>query len=126
MATKNNNSSPWVATHPGTILRYELEERGLTQKAFAEQIGMRPSHLCELLNGKRSMTIAIADKIETVLGIDSQSWMNLHTQYNYDAKNMSAPKESATLQVTVEDTTILAGIKRAISLIKGVGRVAVL
>lgn len=126
MATKNNTSSPWMATHPGTILKYELEERGLTQKAFAEQIGMRPSHLSELLNGKRSMTIAIADKIEKALGIDSQSWMNLQTQYNYDAKNLSDSKESATLQVTVEDTTILADIKRAISLIKGVGRVAVL
>lgn len=45
MATKNYTSSPWMATHPGTILKYELEERGLTQKAFAEQIGMRPSHL---------------------------------------------------------------------------------
>ena len=126
METKNNISTPWAATHPGTILRYELEERGLTQKAFAEQIGMRPSHLSELLNGKRSMTIAIADKIEAVLGIASQSWMNLQTQYNYDTKNLSDPKESATLQVTVEDTTILADIKRAISLIKGVGRVAVL
>lgn len=115
-----------MATHPGTILKYELEERELTQKTFAEQIGMRPSHLSELLNGKRPMTTAIADKLESALGIDSQSWMNLQTQYNYDTKNLAAPKESATLQVTVEDTSILADIKRAISLIKGVGKVAVL
>ncbi len=70
-----------MATHPGTILKYELEERGLTQKAFAEQIGMRPSHLSELLNGKRSMTIAIAYKIEKALGIDSQ-FLTLSLNYS--------------------------------------------
>lgn len=126
MATKSKNATAIIATHPGTILRYELEERGLTHKAFAEEIGIRPSHLSELINGKRSMTIAIADKIEAALGIDSQSWMNLQTQYNYDIKNHTTPMESATLQVTVEDTSILADIKRAISLIRGVGKVAVL
>ena len=27
MATRNENNTPWTATHPGTILRYELEDR---------------------------------------------------------------------------------------------------
>lgn len=125
MVTRNNLSA-FMATHPGEVLAAELEERGITQKAFAKQIGMRPSHLSELINGKRNVTMAIADKLQEALGIDAQSWMNLQIQYNYDIKKAEKPSESATLQVSVEDTSILEEIRRAISLIRGVGKVAVL
>lgn len=119
-----------MPVHPGEILKEELKERGLTQKAFAEQIGMRPSHLNELLKGKISVTIAIADKLQQALGIDSQSWINLQTQYNYDLKALEETEKSqspkyAKLEVSIEDTTLLTEIKKAISLIRGVGRVAV-
>ena len=118
-----------MPVHPGEILAEELKERRLTQKAFAAMIGMQPSHLNELLHGKTNFTISTADKIQKVLGIDSISWMNLQTQYNYDVKaleqqNFEHP-QTATLQVSVEDTSLLADIKRAISLIRGVNRVAV-
>ena len=86
MATKDNIPPAIRPVHPGEILREELKERKLTQKAFAEQIGTRPSHLNELIKGKTSMTIAIADKLQEALAIDSQSWINLQTQYNYDLK----------------------------------------
>lgn len=115
-----------MATHPGEVLSAELEERGITQKAFAQQIGMRPSHLSELINGKRNVTMAIADKLQEALGIDAQSWMNLQVQYNYDIQKEVKRCKSATLQVSVEDTSILEDIRRAISLIRGVGKVAVL
>ena len=130
MVTRNNIAPALRPVHPGEILKEELKERGLTQKEFAAQIGMRPSHLSEIVNGKSSITIAIADKLQSALGIDSQSWINLQTQYNYDLKalestaNASAAKV-ATLEVSIEDTALLSDIKRAISMIRGVGRVAV-
>lgn len=86
MATKNENQTPWIATHPGTILRYELEERNISQKDFAVMIGMQKSHLNELIKGKRPMTQAIADKIESALGISSVSLVNLQNQYDYDMR----------------------------------------
>lgn len=124
---KNNGAQAWIATHPGTILKYELKERGISQKVFAEQIGMRPSHLSELICGKRTMTKGIADRIEEALGIDSISWVNLQTQYNYDIESKSpANSQNITLEVSVEDAGLLADIKRAISMIRGVGSVAVM
>lgn len=131
MVTRNNIAPALRPVHPGEILKEELKERGLTQKEFAAQIGMRPSHLSEIVNGKSSITIAIADKLQSALGIDSQSWINLQTQYNYDLKalestaNASAAKV-AILEVSIEDTALLSDIKRAISMIRGVGRVAVM
>ena len=88
MATKNEKVVPWIATHPGTILKYELEERELSQKEFAQMIDMQTSHLSELIRGKRSMTKSISDKIETVLGISSVSLLNLQTQYEYDVRKI--------------------------------------
>ena len=76
----------WTATHPGTILRYELEDREISQKDFAVMIGMQKSHLNELIKGKRPITKPIADKIEGVLGISAVSLVNMQTQYEYDIK----------------------------------------
>ena len=84
MATRNESITPCMATHPGTILRYELEDREISQKDFAVMLGMQKSHLNELINGKRPMTKPIADKIEALLGISAISLVNMQTQYEYD------------------------------------------
>ena len=55
-----NNILPSAPIHPGEILKDEIESRGITQKALAEQIGLAPSVLNEVLNGKRAMTIEYA------------------------------------------------------------------
>lgn len=86
MATRNESQTPWTATHPGTILRYELEDRGISQKNFAVMIDMQKSHLNELIKSKRPMTKPIADKIEEALGISAVSLVNMQTQYEYDMK----------------------------------------
>ena len=44
MATRNESKTPWTATHPGTILRYELEDREISQKDFAVMIGIVGKH----------------------------------------------------------------------------------
>lgn len=55
-------------------------------------IGMRTSHLNEIIKGKRNITIAIADRLEEALGIPSISWVNLQTQYDYDCKIINQRK----------------------------------
>lgn len=86
MAAKNESRTPWTATHPGAVLRYELEYREISQKDFAAMIGMQKSHLNELIKGKRAMTKPIAGKIEEILGISAVSLVNMQTQYEYDMK----------------------------------------
>lgn len=89
MEKENNNTTVWTATHPGKILMYELEERGISQKDFAMQIGMQRSHLNELIKGKRPMTQAIADKIESALGISAIALVNMQTKFDYDMQHLS-------------------------------------
>lgn len=75
-----------MATCPGTILKYELEDREISQKEFAVMIGMQKSHLNELIKGKRPMTKSVAERIESALGISAVSLVNMQTQYEHDLK----------------------------------------
>ena len=58
----NKDLTPFVATHPGEMIRDELKERGMTQKRLAEEMSVKPSVLSEAINGKRpvSKNVAIA------------------------------------------------------------------
>ena len=79
-----NDTRPYLPQHPGTILKAELRERGIKQKTFAEEIGMRPSHLSALLNGYRNISPQVAARIEAILQIPAQVWLNLQNNYNLD------------------------------------------
>lgn len=59
-----NNLIPSQPTHPGEVLRDEIESRGITQTKLANEIGVRVSLLNELINGKRNFTIEYAMMIE--------------------------------------------------------------
>ena len=79
-----NNLVPSQPTHPGEVLRDEIESRGITQTKLANEIGVRVSLLNELINGKRNFTIEYAMMIEAALGIDADFWIRM--QANYDSK----------------------------------------
>lgn len=117
MATRNENTTTWTATHPGTILKYELEERGISQKEFAEMIGMQRSHVCELIKGKRTLTKAIAAKIEETLSISAISLMNMQVKYEYDMsiieqKSVEEQKALNTLKLYDEVFDVKVLLKR--------------
>ena len=52
----SNLGYSFYPTHPGDILKEELEVRKISQRSFAKQVGMSYSVLNELLNGKRPLT----------------------------------------------------------------------
>ena len=93
METKNDgyvviNDLTCFAVLPGDTLQAELKERKIKQKDFALSIGMQPSHLSALIHGTRSITPAIAVKLEKGLGISATFWKNLQNNYNLDIKRI--------------------------------------
>lgn len=74
---------PFEPTHPGELLADELEARGLSQRRFAEMIGISCSVLNEVIRGKRPITPELAFKIEAATGTKAYIWVELQTQYNY-------------------------------------------
>ncbi|MDE7437951.1 MAG: HigA family addiction module antidote protein [Muribaculaceae bacterium] len=77
-----NNIIPNVAIHPGEMIKDEIEFRGISQKALANEIGIPASVLNEVLNGKRSVTTEYALLFEAALGIEADLWLRLQAEYN--------------------------------------------
>jgi len=53
----------------GKLLKEELKQRRISQKAFAEAIGLRPSHLSEIIKGKRQIPVNLLPQIASILGL---------------------------------------------------------
>ena len=77
-----NNLTPAYPTHPGEILKDEIEYRGISQRKLAEQMGLTYSVLNEILNARRTMTEKTALLFEAALGIDAEPLMRLQLKYN--------------------------------------------
>lgn len=77
-----NNIEPAFATHPGSILKDEIEYRGITQHKLAQQMGLPYSALNEILNGHRPLTEKTALLFEAVLGIEAEPLLTLQMEYN--------------------------------------------
>ena len=71
-----------VALHPGEVLQDELEARELKKTAFAALLGIKPGHLSELLHGKRHVSAATALKLEKLLQISAEYWLQLQIHYD--------------------------------------------
>ena len=71
-----------VSLHPGEILQDELEARDIRKSLFAEQLGVKPGHLSELLHGRRHISATTALKLEELLGISAKYWLRVQVYYD--------------------------------------------
>lgn len=104
-----------MAVHPGMMIKPELEERGISQKQFAEMLGVQASHLSEVLNGKRALTADLAAKIEKAIGLPAK--MLLSAQAHYDLESTDASKdgseqETVALTIPIKDRNLLRELVR--------------
>ena len=77
-----NNLKPFQPTHPGEILKEELEFRGISQRGLAKQLGISYSALNEVLNGKRALNTELAMMMEAALGVDAAPLLAMQNEYN--------------------------------------------
>ena len=77
-----NNLVPAFPTHPGAVLKDEIEYRGISQKQLAKDMGMAYSALNEILNGRRPLSERTALLFEAALGINAEPLLRLQLHYN--------------------------------------------
>lgn len=70
------------AFHPGHYLLEEIEERGMLKKVVAHELGILPTNLSEILKGKRNISPRIAIKLEKILKISAEYWLNLQMAWD--------------------------------------------
>ncbi|MDE5883162.1 MAG: HigA family addiction module antidote protein [Muribaculaceae bacterium] len=97
---KGNKLTPAFATHPGEIIKDEIEFRGISQRMLARQMGIQYSVLDEILNAHRPLTEKTALLFEAALGIDAEPLMQLQLKYNMQAtrKDPSFVERLANIQ----------------------------
>ncbi len=77
-----NYIKPAFPTHPGEVLKNEIEYRGISQKKLAQDMNVSYSLLNEVLNCKRPVNTELALLIEACLGLDAEPLLRLQMQYN--------------------------------------------
>lgn len=77
-----NNLKPFLPTHPGEVLKDELEYRGISQRGLANKIGISYSAFNEMLNGKRSLSPELAMMMEAALGVDAAPLLAMQNEYD--------------------------------------------
>lgn len=74
-------------THPGEVLKDEIEYRGIPQSKLALQMGISYKVLNDILNGRRPLTITTAMLFEAALNIPADSLMRIQLKYSIQVAN---------------------------------------
>ena len=77
-----NNLEPFYLTHPGEVIKDELEFRGISQRRLAMEIGVPVSQLNEVLNAKRPLNAELALLIGQALDLDAAPLLSMQMKYN--------------------------------------------
>ncbi|MBT6046697.1 MAG: HigA family addiction module antidote protein, partial [Candidatus Scalindua sp.] len=71
--------------HPGEILLEEfLKPMGLSQNRLANDIGVSPRRINEIVHGKRSVTADTALRLAHYFKMSPQFWLGLQMDYDLD------------------------------------------
>ena len=93
-----NEMTPAFPTHPGDVLKDEIEYRGISQRQLAEEMGIAYSALNEILNARRPVTEKTALLFEAALGVNAEPLLKMQMRYN--------------LQSTKNDSTFMARLAK--------------
>lgn len=77
-----NNLEPFEPTHPGELLKDEIECRHISQRQLAADMGVSYTVLNDIVNGKRSVNTKFALLCEAALGVPAHILMGLQADYD--------------------------------------------
>lgn len=83
-------------THPGEVLRDELDALGLSAAAFAAALDVPANRISTILAGKRAVTADTALRLGRFFGTSAKFWLNLQDQH--DLKRAAAKTGSAIVE----------------------------
>ena len=85
MATRNENPAPFMAVHPGMMIKPELDERGISQKEFAKM---------------------------NAIGLPAKILLSAQTQYELESTVEDNQHETVALTIPVRDRNLLQELVR--------------
>lgn len=81
-------------THPGEMLKLEfLQPLKLTQRQLADRLGVSYPRVNELIHARRGITPDTALRLERLLGVEAEFWLNLQLAWDlYHARRSPGAK----------------------------------
>lgn len=80
-----------IAFHPGQYIGELIEDYQMTQKEFAEKLGVAPRTISKLVNGEDSISNDIAQKLEKLTNISMKTWLNLQASFDRKVAELAVP-----------------------------------
>lgn len=71
-----------VRTHPGGVLRAELDARGMCAAQLALAIRVPANRVTAILRGERAVSADTALRLGRYFGTGPEIWMNLQSRYD--------------------------------------------
>lgn len=69
-------------THPGYVVRLELDELGMSISEAADRLGVARPTLSHLVNENKRVSPEMALKLGRFFGNGTELWMNMQTRYD--------------------------------------------
>lgn len=82
MTKSASELKPFMAIHPGELLKDEFEFRGIDSSDFAERLGLSVAMLNGILDGKNHMTSEFALIMEAALGVNADMLVRMQCDYD--------------------------------------------
>lgn len=77
-----NNLEPFEPTHPGELLKEEIEYWGISQKQLAADMGVSYTVLNDIVNCKRPVNTQFALLCEKAMDVPAQMLLRLQADYD--------------------------------------------
>lgn len=94
-----NQFEKYKGIHPGIIIERELKKRSIKQRPFAISIAEHPQSFNAIIKGRRSLSTALALRIEKRLDLDEGTFVIL--QAYYDIKKEKEKQANQTPNLTI-------------------------
>ncbi len=108
-----NKLAPGDIFHPGEHLKDEISARGMNQQELADKADLSKSEISSIIHGRRNMTAMIAFKLESVLKISAEFWMNLQIKYDIDLLKRKYQRSIAKANVSAARKTRMGKLSGA-------------
>lgn len=82
-----------VATHPGEILKDEIEARGMSAHRFALELGVPPTRIADIVKCRRIVSPETALRLAAYLGGSPKVWLRLQADYDLAVAERKHGKE---------------------------------
>ena len=81
--------------HPGEILLEDfMKPLGLTQYRLAQDLGVTPIRISQIVNGERSISVDTAMRLARYFGTTAAVWLRLQVHYDLEVAEQELGKAS--------------------------------